>query len=1020
MDWTSTLTITARLVATLLLTPAVFAIRVAYPTQQQLPPVARAGQAFSWTLRPDTFSPQPASVKALNLPQWLSFDSTSLSFSGTSPTGSYVGGLPTVDIVATDADGRHVTDSIDLYLSSRPAPIAAHPIQSQLRPNAPPLASVFLLSPGSALAASPESTNGTGFENGLRVPPAWSFSIGWRHDTFEFPPPDQDTTIHYAARLSNGDPLPDWLIYNTTALTFNGVAPKVTTPLRLAIALIGGDAPGYLAIQDRFSLTVAAHELSIEPESFSALKLPVNISASSPIVASFAVPTLLLDGDVLPSDAARNTSFGLVSGPEWLALDAASHSLTGTPPINYTGTMSVIVSVGNPAAPGQTITTPIDLVVTPSMFTSPQLPTAWVKPGKLFTYDLGSFIIPSAHLPDDSLVMRTDSNADAWLTFDAKKRVVSGMAPKSLSSNGDIVVNATFQSADAVTHAVSQTRLSVIVSENPHTDSRTGPTGYGDSHQGKNGPGGVSRSIIALIVGSLLAFIVLCILAACCRRFCAARDGLEDEESGSIHQVDFEAAMRRHSHSSATGVGKNEKAKMSVASVFSFLTGGKKDIPSSNGGLRRSTSSGQSEGFVTVPLHVGLPPEEQARLGYKSPPERWTRKVNIPTQGGKLLAYITRRGSIAPSTAPGVPLPVTTSSSAQSFEPIPPASVHQNQRFSRLGVLPGEESEDDHHITQSQTMQSFGSLNRQARDPGDNRRGGSLIQQDTPFYACQAREEPIRRSGEPASFSDRHFAESRSFSVSVRSDERSSIISPISGKKFRVGFPVQKTSNGSIISATAFPALSSDPADSFMYYDEVNYGEDGINSDEAYDGLGAASRSQTRETLSAPPAALTRVPITTATPVLHTAPAFGSIDPLDSFDRALRDGVRLVAARRDVSGSLTRSSSVTPAPLSLPRLVLRESQSLGEKVSPELQARLRARQEKGPELQPPLGISEKVHPTVISATDNAFLLPTPRFEALRESTATVDTTGSAIDCEEESDLYQAQRALQLTRSAMVQ
>ncbi|KZV90448.1 hypothetical protein EXIGLDRAFT_770776, partial [Exidia glandulosa HHB12029] len=57
--------------------------RVNAPAQSQLPLIARTGQAYSWSLRPDTFVPPPSSdVVAKNLPEWLSFDASTLTFSG--------------------------------------------------------------------------------------------------------------------------------------------------------------------------------------------------------------------------------------------------------------------------------------------------------------------------------------------------------------------------------------------------------------------------------------------------------------------------------------------------------------------------------------------------------------------------------------------------------------------------------------------------------------------------------------------------------------------------------------------------------------------------------------------------------------------------------------------------------------------------------------------------------------------------------------------------------------------------
>ena len=711
------LTMTRRVLAfAFAIAPVAIAIHVANPAQEQLPLIARPGVPFEWTLRRDTFSPQPASLVTSNLPSWLAFDVASLTFGGLPPADEHIAGpLEPVSLLATAPDGQTARDEVVFYISTKPAPVVLHSIASQLRPDAPPLSSVFLLRPGSALAHNSD-------ENVLRVPPGWSFSIGWRHDTFAFPAPHDEDDLNYTARLSNGLPLPGWLVYNTSAFTFSGVAPKLGSPSSFAITLYGGDAPGYRAIEEAFVLTVAAHEVSLSQASIDSLLVPVNASANSPLLANLPTPVLLLDGEPLSEADAGNVTVSLDTDPTsgWLHLDSLSLRLNGTPPHDYVGQSSIPLLIAAPTL-SQTIRARVSVVVHPSVFTVPRLPLVWVKPGKKLSFDISKYIASSG-VRNDALVMQTDSADHAgWLLFDSSKRMLEGKAP---SVEGRL--EATFLATDPVTHAVSQASIRIAVSndkpadaeaegvqpfdksdkdnsiDKPNTTSSSGNNSKGNNKV----PGTFPRSLIALVVGMILACIILCLIAACLRRFCVAREDIEsNSSSNAIHHIDFDAVRRasREADRIKSGkIGRSEKVGWAVVSLFGA---GKKDDQGKAPGIavimRTDTRKaidgdsvvdprtvGRDEGWTCVPRDAGLTDDEKRTRGYPvgSPVELAQRKKS-------LLARVLDR----PWREDSATNPVMA-----------PPSQH-----TRMVTLPGDSPGG---FAVSHTVDSFRALNLQARD----------------------------------------------------------------------------------------------------------------------------------------------------------------------------------------------------------------------------------------------------------------------------------------------------------------
>lgn len=149
-------------------------------------------EAFSYTLPENTFLDVDAGdslgysatlTDGSALPSWLSFDATTRTFSGL-PANGDVGSLA-ISVTATDLAGASVATAFDLNIQNvNDAPVVSTPIVDQ------------------------SAKQGQSY---LYTLPANSFTD-----------PDVGDSLSYEVSLENGDPLPAWLSFDATTLTFSG------------------------------------------------------------------------------------------------------------------------------------------------------------------------------------------------------------------------------------------------------------------------------------------------------------------------------------------------------------------------------------------------------------------------------------------------------------------------------------------------------------------------------------------------------------------------------------------------------------------------------------------------------------------------------------------------------------------------------------------------------------------------------------------------------------------------------
>ena len=241
-------------------------LTVNLPLQDQLAPTARIGQLYSWTFSNRSFtgdSGATLSYTASGLPSWLSFSPETRTFSGTPSANDE--GLPRINVTALqDSSPATASSYFFICVSSYTAPTLNVPLETQFQQSNPSLSSVFVLDPTSALISGRPA---------LRIPPSWSFSIGFQGDTFS-------DVIRYAVTQADGSAPPSWLRFDNISSALSGVAPNIRSsdpPTVIPLSLHGIDQNGYSSAESPFDVVVAAHELR------STRPLPtINVTTAAP------------------------------------------------------------------------------------------------------------------------------------------------------------------------------------------------------------------------------------------------------------------------------------------------------------------------------------------------------------------------------------------------------------------------------------------------------------------------------------------------------------------------------------------------------------------------------------------------------------------------------------------------------------------------------------------------------------------------------------------------------------------
>lgn len=362
------------------------------PINAQVPPVARANQAYSFVFSDSTFSWAGSFIDygVTNSPGWLRLDSSSRIFSGT-PVSADAGSF-TVGLVATDETGSSST-SVTFVVSTDPGPGLGTSLAEQL--------------PAFGPVPSPDS---------LSLLPSSALSLSFSPNTFTN---TNAKTVYYAI-CANNTPLPSWINFSPSSLTFSGTTPPSTSPWEFPqtfqIQLIASDVIGFAEAVASFQLVIQSHVLN-----FGNILHVINITNGLPVIFSDLQHDLTLDGQPANSSDIRQV---VASAPPWMSLNSSTLTLSGTPPAdtasqNFTVTANDIY--------GDTTSTVVLIQNTDSLTSSFKGPFGAVNAtiGTDFKYDLN----PKLVVNSTTKIAVNLGTASAWLNFNSNSLELQGYVP---------------------------------------------------------------------------------------------------------------------------------------------------------------------------------------------------------------------------------------------------------------------------------------------------------------------------------------------------------------------------------------------------------------------------------------------------------------------------------------------------------------------------------------------------------------------------------------------------------------
>ncbi len=233
------------------------------------------------------------------LPSWLSFNSTTRTFSGT-PTNDHEGQI-TVRVTATDKAGAKTSDDFKISIS----PINHAPTVEQ------PIADTSV-NEDSALSYTIPST--------------------------AFKDVDAGDSLTYSAQLADGSDLPSWLTFNTATGTFSGT-PENDDIGQITVRVTATDSEGAKATDD-FKITV--NNTNDAPT----VSQPLANKTVSEFASFLYVLPLAAFADVDAGDS-LTYSAQLADGsslPSWLTFDGATRTFSGEPGASDSGVLSIRVT----------------------------------------------------------------------------------------------------------------------------------------------------------------------------------------------------------------------------------------------------------------------------------------------------------------------------------------------------------------------------------------------------------------------------------------------------------------------------------------------------------------------------------------------------------------------------------------------------------------------------------------------------------------------------------------------------
>jgi hypothetical protein len=382
--------------------------------------------AFNFTIPNNTFSDidigdsltYAATLDNANpLPDWLSFNATSRTFSGT-PSSSDMGQID-LKVIATDSSSGSVSDIFKLTVNNTI--------------NNPPVVGIAI-----ADQFTPEDV---------------LFNYTIPANTFN--DIDAGDTLTYTVTLDNGNSLPTWLTFNSTTRTFSGT-PGNSNAGVFDIIIIASDS-SEASVIDSFKLTVVnvndapvvqigVADQSTQEDSGFSFTFQANTFTDKDVGDTLTYTVTLDNGNPLPN---------------WLKFNATTRTLNGTPDNNNIGAIDIkVIATDSSAASVSdlfklTVANVNDVPIVQNAITNQK-----AIQGSDFNFQFAANTFSDIDVGDSLTYDITGDNGTAlpsWLSFNPATRTFGGKPANQDVGNFSVKVTATDTSMAAVSNTFNIT-----------------------------------------------------------------------------------------------------------------------------------------------------------------------------------------------------------------------------------------------------------------------------------------------------------------------------------------------------------------------------------------------------------------------------------------------------------------------------------------------------------------------------------------------------------------------------------
>ena len=384
-----------------------------FPFDEQLPNIGRVDQDYTFTIANTTYksnSHGEISYEVEDLPSWLSFDSTSRTFSG-KPQESDVGEFD-ITLIGTDStDGSQLSNSYSMLVSNDTG---------------------LYLTSEKALFSELAKTGKTNGIDGLVVKPGDTIVLQFTKDLFESYSSSDRPIIAYYGRSVDRSSLPNWLYFDGDALTFSGTVPEVTSEnapsIEYGFTFIASDYYGYAGAQGDFKIIVGGHQLSTSVNKTTIINgtFGGEINEIVPILSE-----VYLDGLVITHSNISDVS--VEDLPDYAQFNEVDFTLTGNFPNSTTNDSFTIVVKD---IYGNSVELPYSCNAIDSIFTVDSIKDVNATRGKYFEYQILDSLF--TNINDTQVTVDYDSD---WLDYHESNMTLTGKTPKDFDQL-DVKINA--------------------------------------------------------------------------------------------------------------------------------------------------------------------------------------------------------------------------------------------------------------------------------------------------------------------------------------------------------------------------------------------------------------------------------------------------------------------------------------------------------------------------------------------------------------------------------------------------